>query len=246
MENKRVRKLLSLNKKSLRMEPIFIDEDGTNITKYFLFGAHSLNQCLYRQQMDDDSFTVHDGDDEEYRFKNEEEMEENEGVHFGNLEIVGCGLEGIREFAAKIDGVAKPDLYQFFLNRLSEMELLEKKKMREERREKMRQQRLQRDFMYKAVETATYDDENGNRRSMRMKGKKKSYKEQVDSDGDGHMDDGDSEFDETEEKRDQIVDEMTEMTIDGADEEVADEPLYYPSGRPRRSGASRKKVTYRY
>ena len=130
------------------MQPLFTEDDGT---KYFLFGAHSLSQCLYRQRMDEDALTVHDDDVDEYRFKNEDEMEQNEGVHFGAFESVGVGMEGIREFAAKIDRVAQPDLYQFFLSRLAEMELLEKKKLREDRRNKMRQQRFNNTNYYRVI-----------------------------------------------------------------------------------------------
>merc|ERR1712154_655486 len=110
----------------------------------------------------------------------------------------------------------------FFVERLSQMELLEKKKMREERRNKMRQQKFQRDFAYLAVD-ATYDDEHGNRRSTRMKGKKRSYKEHVGSDEEEDLND--------------VYQPSTEMDVDTKKEqgippdEVEEEPLFYPSGR---------------
>lgn len=229
---------MNSNKKSLRMQPLFTDDDGTT---YFLFGQHSLSQCLYRQS-NTPSVNGDDDEDDGYQFKNEGEREENEGVHFGAFQSVGVGLEGIREFAAKIDGVAQPALYQCFLSRLSEMELLEKKKLREDRRNKMRQQRFQKEFAFTAV-AATYENTMGNRRSTRMKGKRKSYKEHVDSDGDGEMeqvDDGESEVYAPSEKSREIAVEQSEAV-----EEVDEGPQYYPSGRAKRSVAGKRRVSYK-
>merc|ERR550525_1460896 len=116
-------------------------------------------------------------------------MEENEGIHFGRFEIIGIGMEEIRLFISKIDRNAHYETYQFFMNLESNLCLLEKKLMREERRNKMKQQRLEKQFAWNAMESGTYADESGNRRSMRTKGKKKSYTEHLESDGDGDGDD---------------------------------------------------------
>eukprot|EP00486_Rosalina_sp_Unknown_P004663 CAMPEP_0201571662 /NCGR_PEP_ID=MMETSP0190_2-20130828/14549_1 /ASSEMBLY_ACC=CAM_ASM_000263 /TAXON_ID=37353 /ORGANISM="Rosalina sp." /LENGTH=320 /DNA_ID=CAMNT_0047996547 /DNA_START=76 /DNA_END=1038 /DNA_ORIENTATION=- len=249
--NKVFRKLMNSNKKKLIMNPIFIDDEDKNKdredVKYYLFGSESLQQCLYQTQMDESqSMNVYDFD--EYNFKNDDEKQANNGMYFGNLKCVAIGMEGLREFVVKINGIKQPKLYAFLITKIKEMELLEKKKRREDRRKKMQQQRFARDFAFNSLETR-YENDDGNRRSTRMKDKKKvSYKD-VPSDADEEESEEEEEDEDEEEEEDSDDDENEDddMDVVGESEEEPEntEPTFYPSGRQKRN-ASKKKVSYRY
>ena len=184
-------------------------------------------------------------DFDEYEFKNDDEKLENNGMYYGNLKCVGIGMEGLKQFIIKIDAIKQPKLYAFLITKIQEMELLEKKKRREDRRKKMRQQRFARDFAFNSLET-TYQNEDGNRRSTRMKDKKKvSYKDVDSDDGEEEeaVEDGDEESDGEEQTDNDDMDVVNKSEEE--EEEENTEPTFYPSGRQKRN-ASKKPVSYRY
>merc|ERR1712130_833698 len=107
-------------------------------------------------------------------------------------------------------------------------EILEKKKLREDRRKKMGQQKMAKHFAFNGL-LATYHDEAGNRRSSRMKDRKKvSYKD-VGSDGE-EEESQNVEHDESEEHQ-----EKNNVDVDSGDQSEDDEePKFYLSGRQKR------------
>eukprot|EP01083_Nonionella_stella_P027206 74879_1 len=227
VENKAFRKAMNSIKKALIMQPIFTD--STDI-KYYLFGAQSMQSCLFREKEDAQSTALNVYGCDEYTFQDYDELTENHGLYFGNLECVAIGMEGTKEFAVQIDRMKQGTLYNFVMVRINEMEILEKKKMRESRRKKMRQQKMAKEFAFNEI-LATYKDDKGNRRSTRMKGKKKvSYKEHEEEDDEEDVkDEAETQRSEIEEVQDELED---------------NEPQFHPSGRPKRQCAKKRKFAY--
>ena len=219
--NRALRKVVSANRKALSMRPLFVDAEDAG-TRYFLFGEHSLNQCLYREANSASASSLR------VYGCSAEERARSHGLYFGDWACVGVGVEGIARFAARVEqgeGEGEREraaLSAFLRERLRGMELLSKKKARQLRRTRMRQLRMAKDFACAPQVEASYEDAQGNRRSARMRGKTRTY-------ADVPSDDGEESESESEEQEEQ------------EDVEEDDEPQFYPSGRSKRSTANKKR-----
>ena len=181
LESKNIKSIINSNKRDFIMNYKFKDNDII----YYIFGEESLNQCLYTLNNESKS-----NNDNEYTFNDSKTEHENMGLNIFNLKCVGIGHDNIISYCNQVimDNKSNSNnninLTIFMQECINNIELLQKKKSRQERRNKLKQMEMNKYLNYET----RYLNDNGNRRSIRNKNKKISYKDMENNESSSDID----------------------------------------------------------